>query len=378
MSNKTKIQYKFPFKHLVFEGGGARIVGFTRIPVILENYGILKQITKVAGTSAGAIMATLIAIGVNPLDIERLIRTIKFTDFIDSNWGFIRNSYRFLKNFGLYKGDIFYDWLGDIIADHIGYKDATFIDLYDFNKMELVITGTCLNTFSTEYFSYKTTPDMPIRLAVRISISIPLFFEAVKYNNKIYTDGGVIANFPIWIFDSDDYNSRYSPVFKDSFENYQTIGFKLVSKCYFDDQLHGFNASLDDSDESINQTNSDKNLNQTNFDLGNNIDNISNIATYIKTLIQVLLFQIENLSIRTGYWNRTVVINTLNLKSTQFDIPHDLMDKIIDNGEMAITNYIESFMMVYPQINSVVFKNNNMQQLLKKPAKTSTSPDLIG
>jgi NTE family protein len=38
---------------------------------------------------------------------------------------------------------------------------------------------------------------MSVRLAIRISISVPIVFTPVLYNNNYYVDGGVINNFPM-------------------------------------------------------------------------------------------------------------------------------------------------------------------------------------
>jgi predicted acylesterase/phospholipase RssA len=74
-----------------------------------------------------------------------------------------------------------------------------------------IITGRCLhvNAYCIEddcgvYFSVDRTPDMPILLAVRMSISIPLVLTAVRYENKTYVDGGLDNVFPISLFPADE------------------------------------------------------------------------------------------------------------------------------------------------------------------------------
>ena len=76
-------------------------------------------------------------------------------------------------------------------------NDVTFLDLYKITNKELIICGTCVNTNSPVYFSFKTYPDMPIYLAIRISCSLPFIFQPVKFNNQIFIDGGLTDNFPI-------------------------------------------------------------------------------------------------------------------------------------------------------------------------------------
>ena len=51
----------YPFKNLVFRGGGMKGTAYTGALEILEQKGLLKQVERVAGSSAGAITATLIS-----------------------------------------------------------------------------------------------------------------------------------------------------------------------------------------------------------------------------------------------------------------------------------------------------------------------------
>ena len=45
----------YPFKNLVFEGGGVKGIAYAGAMKVLEKKGILKNIVRVGGTSAGAI-----------------------------------------------------------------------------------------------------------------------------------------------------------------------------------------------------------------------------------------------------------------------------------------------------------------------------------
>ena len=49
---------------------------------------------------------------------------------------------------------------------------------------------------------YGIDPDrFEIARAVRMSISIPYFFEPVIVKKHVFVDGGILSNFPMWIFD---------------------------------------------------------------------------------------------------------------------------------------------------------------------------------
>jgi NTE family protein len=112
-------------------------------------------------------------------------------------------------------------------------KNSLYKDLY--------CTGTNLSKQQLEIFSYETTPDMPVALAVRISGGVPLYFEPVALDNQLlkikkgdthsfinyYVDGGMLCNYPISMFDSCE-GSNLNPLLcnKVKFNN-QTIGIKL-------------------------------------------------------------------------------------------------------------------------------------------------------
>ena len=69
------------------------------------------------------------------------------------------------------------------------------------------MVGTNLSTGYPEIFSADRHPDMPLTTAVRINMSIPLFFAAVRYGERedVYVDGGVIQNYPVKMFDRERY-----------------------------------------------------------------------------------------------------------------------------------------------------------------------------
>ncbi|SEK06283.1 MULTISPECIES: patatin-like phospholipase family protein [unclassified Variovorax] len=78
----------------------------------------------------------------------------------------------------------------------------TFNDLSILSKIkpetfkELTLTGFNKTDRQTEMFNRTTTPDMPVALAGRISMAIPVYFESVMHGGKEYVDGGVGSNVP--------------------------------------------------------------------------------------------------------------------------------------------------------------------------------------
>ncbi len=78
----------YQFKNLVFEGGGVKGIAYVGAMQVLEEKGILPDIQRVGGTSAGAINATLVALGFTNTEQRSILKKLDFNDFMDGSWGF--------------------------------------------------------------------------------------------------------------------------------------------------------------------------------------------------------------------------------------------------------------------------------------------------
>jgi NTE family protein len=168
------------FRNLVFEGGGVKGIAYVGALDVLERKGILPDIVRVGGTSAGAINAALVGLGYTPSEMKSILAALDFKEFLDDSWGIVRDGKRLLKQFGWYKGDTFRRWIADIVGERLGDSEATFHDLQTQKRVkgcrDLYFVGTNLSTGFAEVFSHEHTPAVRIADAVRISMSIPLFF----------------------------------------------------------------------------------------------------------------------------------------------------------------------------------------------------------
>ena len=198
---------KADIKNLVFKGGGVLGIAYAGAITVLEKNGILQQIERVAGTSAGAITAALISLKYSAAEIKQVINSTDFKSFEDG-W----DPLRIPTKYGLYKGDAFLKWMHSIIVAKGLNTNATFLDFKNAGCHDLRVFATDLNIQNVKMFSVQTTPHVVVAEAVRASMSIPMFFEAWKFTNNnpddhIYVDGGTVYNFPITTFDSEDVNS---------------------------------------------------------------------------------------------------------------------------------------------------------------------------
>lgn len=212
----------------VFSGGGIKGLTFIGAFEVLEEKGI--RFKRVAGTSAGSLMAALIAAGYTPKEIYQEIAHIDMTQFLDRRTTFI--PIPLLKwlpiywRLGLFKGQAFEKWIDSLLSKK-GVR--TFSDLppgklkvivSDLTNGKIVVIPDDLHNYDIPFESFS------VATAVRMSCSIPYFFEPVKLKtqkgNVIIVDGGVLSNFPMWLYDSEN-GTKKRPV----------IGLKL-SRSYAD------------------------------------------------------------------------------------------------------------------------------------------------
>ncbi len=113
---------------------------------------------------------------------QHTLRRLRLSQpYFDATIGLlVRDTQRLVNEFGWYRGDFFYDWMGTLIARKTGNRFATFADLAQQGRKDLFLVGTNLSTGFSEVFSHEHTPLMRVVDAARISMSIPLFFRAIR------------------------------------------------------------------------------------------------------------------------------------------------------------------------------------------------------
>jgi NTE family protein len=245
-----------PIENLVLEGGGVKGSAYVGVVKALEESGHLSKLKRVAGSSAGGIMALMIGLGLTADEIAKEMDSMDFRKFQDygyQTWAeFFRlgpaiKTFNVIEHFmvglfshkkGAYHGDYFMDWAEKWVAKKLGNPNATFRDLHerielgDTKLKDMVFTGTVLagkDAGSLSYFRYEEGGqfnDMSIAKAVRITMSFPAVFEMVEHEGCCYADGGIANNFPMEAFDDSLYMTKDMNRTK-SGKNPRTIGFKI-------------------------------------------------------------------------------------------------------------------------------------------------------
>ena len=178
-----------PLKYTCLFGGGA-IRGMAYIGTIraLEELGIEYDI--IGGSSVGAIIAALIASGYKSYELENLFMKVNFDLFKDIHLGIG-------KAFAISKGEIFLDWLNELLlnkSENVRGKHITFKDV----DKQLVIITTNLTKFCTQEFSKAETPDFEVAQAIKISSSMPGLMAPYEYEGSFLVDGDLQKASPMW------------------------------------------------------------------------------------------------------------------------------------------------------------------------------------
>jgi NTE family protein len=328
------------FRNLVFEGGGVKGIACIGAMEILAQRGHLDHITRVAGTSAGAINALIFALGYDIREQREILESTDFRDFMDSSFGFIRDVRRLARHFGWHKGDFFRDWIGQLIKRKLGNAEATFADLKaSQGAPELYVIGTNLSTGYAEIFSAERHADMPLVEALRISMSIPLFFAAVRHGERedVYVDGGVQLNYPVKVFDRMKYirDEETCACRHTDYYNRENACFLLEqpgrSPYVYNCQTLGLR--LDTQEE----------IALFRYNEAPRGKPIKRFTEYARALLGALMNQQEKQHLHSDDWQRTVYINTLDVGTTDFDISDEKKQALIEQGIQGTETYLQWF-----------------------------------
>jgi len=165
--------FDFPFKNIVFEGGGIKGLAYVGALQVLEEVNILQNITRVTGVSIGSLLAVLVYVGYSPAEIKVIMGEDLGTVTIDHSCGFCSLLPNLMSKFGWNPGKRVQKDLGEKVRAKTGNPNSTFRELYNQTGKELCIVVTNLNHMATEYFHVKTTPNVPIALAAYMSMAVP-------------------------------------------------------------------------------------------------------------------------------------------------------------------------------------------------------------
>jgi len=318
---------------LVLEGGGVKGIGLAGAVLTLDQAGYRFQ--RVAGTSAGAIAAAIIAAlskANKPMsELRDYLQTIQFERFMAKSHvraalGGLADAEHLLLHMGLYDGDYLLDWLGGVLNDigvtHFGdlrlddpAADANWTARQRYSLVVHVsdITRGKLVRLPWEYHEYGLDADGErIVDAVRASMSIPFFFEPVRVRARAvsagladvtaaagrvtWVDGGLLDNFPVDVFDRTD----------GAVSRWPTIGIKLSAR-------------------------------QTSISGGHGTDNIAAEAI---ACLETVLDNAGRYYVTPDKAARTIFVDNAGIKATDFNLTPDQRQKLYENGQQAAQRWL--------------------------------------
>ncbi|MBQ1779971.1 MAG: patatin-like phospholipase family protein [Bacteroidales bacterium] len=330
----------YHFNNLVFEGGGVKGIAYVGALEVLQEEGILQNVKRVAGTSAGAMMAVLVGLRYTADEVKEILWDLNFKKFMDSSFGIVRDTKRLLEEFGWYKGDYFRNLMADLIKRKTGNGEITFNQLADMNKFrKIYLVGANLSTGTSETFCHGDDyGGMKIADAARISMSIPLFFASVKekgQENQFYVDGGLLDNYSIKTFDREIFvddkirNIRRTDYY-DIINKKKSLKPQLEGNQYiYNKETLGFRL---DAKEDISMYLNHKPTIR---------NKITSFFTYSKALVTTLIDFQDNVHLHSDDWQRTIYIDTLGVRAIDFDISDIKKQKLVESGRQYTEEYLK-------------------------------------
>ena len=315
------------FADLVFEGGGVKGIGLAGALATLEEREYRPQ--NIAGTSAGAITAALLAAGYSAADLREIIVSLDYREFQDRAWEdrvpLVERSLSLLLDLGLFEGDRFLEWIrerlvakgvhtfADLVQDEFAddprYRSRLQVVASDVTTHELLVLPRDAHKLGIE-------PDeLDVALAVRMSMSIPIFFEPVRWENPatgqthVIVDGGMLSNFPVWLFDCDDGEPPEWPTFGLLLVEPKPqipVGARLPKAKMTG---HGPTAVID----------------------------------YVKALAQTMMEAHDRMYVEQANYARTIPIPTLGVGTTEFDLPRERALALFDSGRWAAEKFLDKW-----------------------------------
>jgi NTE family protein len=316
LSISSNLKAQDTIKNLIFEGAGIKGLAYAGTLSELQVRGKIQKLEKVGGTSAGAITALAVSLGYEADEIADIIFETNFGKF---NQGKLGGFFRLKNQYGYFKSYRFDKWLGKIIEAKTGNPDITFKELKEKGFIDLYCLATLLDEQKSIVYSIENFPNMKVRDAVRASMTIPMYFNAMFIDNQgivykkqkhckdchIVVDGGLMANFPINIFDTIVDGKRIA--------NPYTVGIRI------------------DEDAQIQlDTNQKKELIP---------QNISSFGGFVGAFYKIMLETSNRSFLTSEDWNRTISVSSAHIGPKIKKLSPEDKSILIENGKIGVRNF---------------------------------------
>ena len=332
----------------VFEGGGVRGIGHVGAVCRMEQAGW--QFVDLAGSSAGAIVAALLAAGYSGRELKKELETLDYMRFkgkdLPDYFGMLGKSVSLLMSLGVYHTDYLEDWMDELLnrkgmrrfGDIKGGGRRLKITASDLTDRRLLVLPDDLGEFA------EAPDDFCIAPAVRMSVSIPIFFEPVRWKDRqgrehLIVDGGLLSNYPIWLLD-DGKHMPYCPTFGFKFVDGDTAcrsqGRQSDAVCQSQGGQPGVVSRNCRSDEACQNQSFRPDI---------------NLPDYLKAIVSTCLDAMDNSHLLEGDYERTIRIPATvetkegrrRISAVDFDISREDSRILFDNGWSAAERFLKNW-----------------------------------
>jgi NTE family protein len=307
---------------LVFEGGGVKGIALVGAYSILEGRGFRTQ--NVAGTSAGAVVGSLVAAGYTAKELYDLLQETPFSSFEDEAWEDriigLGIPLSILKDHGIYEGKAFHRWISDRLAEKgVSRFGALKVPVEDdprwMYKLQVVVSDVTHHRLlllpRDAKVIGKDPDDLEVADAVRMSMSIPIYFEPftakVSGQDVVLVDGGMLSNFPVWVFDSDG-----EP-------DWPTFGLKLVNP---------------EPKEIGPGEPPEVPLKHT---------AMKGLVAYLLGLVATMTESHDKIYLERDVFVRTITISNLGVRATEFDLRKETSEALYKAGQDAANDFLQTW-----------------------------------
>ncbi len=331
----------FQYAHAVFAGGGVRGIAHVGALEVAEQFGY--RWDHVAGTSAGAIIAALVAAGYNVKELASIMQEIDYSRFAtspDYDLLHITELSNILTQGGLHDGSYIEAFVREKLQAKGVYTFGDLLvkgqeqlpDLFQRYRLTVIvsdITQGRIVRLPQDAHLYGIDPNaLDVAWAVRMSASIPFFFIPLQLTDANGTrscivDGGLLSNFPLFLFEHTTAAQNNTPTIP-------TIGFQLV------DTSQQYAVSENDKDRNV--------FTSINSNIGKN-RNVSAPCgiDMLKALVSTMLSAHDKLYMNDETFAHTIAIPTNGIASTQFDLTKEQAQQLYESGKAAATTFFKTW-----------------------------------
>ena len=185
-------------RHLVISGGGPSGLLTYGIASKLEKKGFwqLSNIKSIYGCSIGAYIGVILSLGYEWEWLDDYFIKRPWDKLVTASQTRLIDIYekKCLLNENFYTEGTMPLLRAKNLNDNI-----TLLELYEYNNIDIHMYATNINSEELEKIdiSHKTHPNLSLITALRMTMSFPLIFEPILYENNCYIDGGLVNNFPL-------------------------------------------------------------------------------------------------------------------------------------------------------------------------------------